>query len=442
MARKIKTAFERAKKGTTTTAQTIRLTPKKRTTTKTAITEKPLSLSDKGVLRAGGAGHAIFTDRSGNRIDLADAKWRNGIAKVGANKTPLGTVFYNDDLLGVSAYVKCTYTSFALYDKKLGFYYTRLVVRITDKEFLDAAEKNMRHLMSMDWCNTYCKNGVRFPWGFVLGDWYETRLDGELKRAKKQDCFFSQDGVFGLGDQYLYQIIDLTSFKKNVKEARAQIEALEKNDLMIEGDTYVTDKNGNIHPYVGMLTGNYMWLPKGTLYGWNNQTNKKDKLEKNALFYEMDTCILLDYQTEVVKKTQAEMLKGKPTNFLMETTWEEEKRPAKGWRIFANIMTGRIYALGEYIAKTKYVRTDGCYEQMVNAVARAIERSPINADISGNIKFWVRRSELFLEGQDIHYQSDELANNIATTSGESESTKKSKFPWLLLGGALLSKFTN
>lgn len=442
MARKIKTAFERAKKGTTTTAQTIRLTPKKRTTTKTAITETPLSLSDKGVLRAGGAGHAIFRDRSGNRIDLADAKWRAAQISIDAKKTPLGTVFYNDDLLGVNAYVKCTYTSFALYDKKLGFYYTRLVVRITDKEFLDVAEKSMRHLMGMDWCNTYCQNGVRFPWGFVLGNWYETRLDGELKRAKKQDYFFSEDGIFGLGDQYLYQIIDLTSFRKNANEARAQIEALRKNDLMIDGDTYVTDKNGNIHPYVGMLTGNYMWLPKGTLYGWDNRTKGKNQLTKNALFYELDTCILLDYQTEVIKKTQAELLKGKPTSFLMETTWEEEERPAKGWRIVANILTGGIYALGEYIAKTKYVRTDGCYEQMVKALADAIECSPINSDISGNIKFWVRRSEIFIEGQDIHYQSDELANSTPTTNGESESTKKSNFPWLLLGGALLSKFTN
>lgn len=399
------------------------------------------TLSDKGVLRSGGAGHAIFTDRSGQRIDLADKTTTTD--KVSKTTTPLGTVFYNDDLLGVMAYVKCSYTSFALYDKERGFYYTRLLLRVTDKDILDQVEKGMRHMMTMEWCNNYCKGNVRFPWGFLYGDFYDLRkMSGELKRLDKQEPIFwtVENGLFGLGDQYLYRILDLTSFKKNVKDAKEQIELLQKEGLMIEGDTFVYDKHRDPKPYVGMLTGNYMWLPKGTLYGFNQRDKKQEALEKNALFYEMDTCVLLGYQTDVVKKTQAEMLKGKPTEFTMRQTYREEERPSKGWRILLNIVTCGLYAAGSAIAESKYSRTDSVYEEMVKVVESAINKLPINTDISGNIKFWVRRSELFLEGQDIHYQTDEQKGGVATTDNTTAQNKK--MPWLVLGGLLLSKFSN
>lgn len=357
---------------------------------------------DKTTNRSGGAGRVIFRDGNDEKHDLS----RDVVEK---NKMPLGTVFHNDDLEGVTAFTKCTYTSFALYDKKKGFYYTRLVLRITDEAYLKEMADLQRTLMGEDWCKAYTV-GCRFPWGMIFSSSMADRVraNGRLKRSNSLFPFSFATGnfVFGLGDDYLYQIIDLSQYKHHAAMARNQIAKLMENKMYVEGDNYIVDKRGCWHDYLGMLTGNYMWLPKGALYG-------TQKARKNSLYYELDTCILLDYQAQPVKMTQQQLLEKMPTSFAIRT-----------------------------VSEALHTSADTNYEKMVKDLAENIKKMTINDDLSGNIKFWVRRSELFLEGQDEFEQSDEIQpdsiSDIAGIADKKSKTSKA-ITLLTLGSMLLNK---
>lgn len=385
-----------------------------------------------GVNRQGGAGRAIYTDRADVKIDLSAVKRLPG-------KTPLGTVFYNADLEGVTAYTKCTYTSFALYDKEKGFYYTRLLERVTDKSYLDEMFKLQNRMMGLDWVNAYVGSkfgggdyfsNARFPWGMIFTDKYGFRVSGRLKKTNPL-TFLLEDGVlFGLGDEYLYKIIDLSNFKRNVSAVHEQLKRLDAQGLYVEGDNYVKDKNGEVHPYLGMLTGNYMWLPKGTLYGQQRQRKRVN------LYYEMDTCVLLDYETTPAQMTQKQMLAGKPTKFVLQDKYDK-KHADKGMQWLLGLFTLGAYNAIRAISEDIRTYADDNYKTMVDYLTKALGRYEINNDLTGNIKFWVRRNEIFLEGQDEFEQSDELKGDA--TNDKADTKNNSGLPLLALGGLLLSK---
>lgn len=385
---------------------------------------------DETTNRSGGAGRVIFRDGNDEKHDLS----RDVVKK---NKMPLGTVFHNDDLEGVTAFTKCTYTSFALYDKKKGFYYTRLVLRITDEAYLKEMADLQRTLMGDDWCNAYT-SGSRFPWGMIFSSSMADRVraNGRLKRSNSLFPFSFATGnfVFGLGDDYLYQIIDLSQYKHHAAMARNQIAKLMENKMYVEGDNYIVDKRGCWHDYLGMLTGNYMWLPKGALYG-------TQKARKNSLYYELDTCILLDYQAQPVKMTQQQLLEKMPTSFVLKDRFDRT-HASTGWQIFWGIITGGISTAIRTVSEALHTSADTNYEKMVKDLAENIKKMPINNDLSGNIKFWVRRSEIFLEGQDEFEQSDEIQpdsiSDIAGIADKKSKTSKA-ITLLTLGSMLLNK---
>lgn len=337
-------------------------------------------------LLGGGKGRVRFFDRSGRLVDLS-----RKTASIGGSSAPLGTIFKNPSLVGESAYIRCSYTSFALYDKKRGFYYTRLLVRITDEAALKQMYTLMEKTMGSSWTKYYAEsktdhfNERIFPWGWMAEISPELGYMYNLRNGKITNNFYSANSntLFGLGDKYLYKIIDLTQWRKLQSDAKEQLSDLAANDMLEQGYV-VRDKNENIHTYIGMLTGNYMWLPKGTLYGFGvgRHSQQLRKLRKNALFYELDTALLLDYESTPVNISYSEMLRGAPTSF--------KNKNGSG--------------------------TDGQYQCMVAALKRDLAAKPINTDISGNIKFWVRRSELFLEGQDEREISAETQFNIAPTN--------------------------
>ena len=360
------------------------------------------SLAAGAKLLGGGKGRVRFFDRTGRLVDLS-----RKTASIGGKSAPLGTIFKNPSLEGENAYIRCSYTSFALYDKEKGFYYTRLLVRVTDQNVLDQMHTLMETTMGKSWTKYYKGDKGIFPWGWMaefddtFGYTYNLNSFGKLI----SNYYAVTSGtLFGLGDQYLYRIIDLTQWRKLQRDAKQQLTDLEANDLLEQG-YLIQDKEGRPHTYVGMLTGNYMWLPKGTLYGYvigRRGQLHRDKIRKNALFYELDTALLLDYETEPVNLSYSEMLKYVPTEF------------------------NHKHGTG----------TDGQYQCMVNALKRDLAACPINTDVSGNIKFWVRRSELFLEGQDEREISAETQINIAPTNSSSSGSSLLK---LLALGYLSTK---
>lgn len=385
---------------------------------------------DKTTNRSGGAGRVIFRDGNDEKHDLS----RDVVKQ---NKMPLGTVFHNDDLEGVTAFTKCTYTSFALYDKEKGFYYTRLVLRITDEAYLKEMAELQRTLMGEEWCKSYTSFACRFPWGMIFSNNVVDRVhvNGKLKSSNALTPFSwaTGDFLFGLGDNYLYQIIDLSQYKHHAAMAREQIKKLMENKMYVEGDNYIVDKRGSWHDYLGMLTGNYMWLPKGALYG-------VQKAQKNSLYYELDTCVLLDYQAQPVKMTQQQLLEKMPTTFVLQDKFDRT-HASKGWQILWGVLTGGISNIVRSVSEELNTSADTNYEKMVRDLAENIKKMPINNDLSGNVKFWVRRSELFLEGQDEFEQSDETQpDSISAMAGIADKkSKTSKAILLTLGSMLLNK---
>lgn len=194
-------------------------------------------------------------------------------------KRTFSDIFFSKKLYDARrCYLKCNYANIYMYDEKRGFYMAYILEEIRDAYLLlqIAKQYDMPHITSGTTRDS--KSFTNKAGENIFASHYKNAKNGYSGYEVWQQWFpignvFNYNGAvyYSLGNQYLYKVVNMNvsplsgridsffSQKYNEGLYNTMNSFIEQGDFSTASDLVYRDKKDNLHPYLGFLTGRYMW---------------------------------------------------------------------------------------------------------------------------------------------------------------------------------------